>query len=137
MNSLADCPHTLDLSRLRVLETKAREYNSQAKASSDEMLSLHNKLNQAERIAKNWKDRLSHSRRSGSQTPNHDDSAHPLDTVSIKEGLSKAEARVAEIEALIKAEDRRLNDLSAKSSSALTLLERCKTAMQESSEVTA
>lgn len=137
MNSLADCPHTLDLSRLRVLEAKAREYNSQAKASHDEMSSLHKKLNQAERIAKSWKERLSHGRRSGSETPNHADSPHPTDNVSIKEGLRKAEAHVAEIEALIEAEERRMNDLSAKSSNALTLVDRCRKAMQEASEVTA
>lgn len=136
-DSLINCPHTLDQGRLHKLEALARQATVSTRASSDHLQALYGQQRDAEKHVKNWRDRLTHFARHGSEAENFDDAPAPVSASAIKQGLANAEAKAAEIDALIKEEMKRGEQLSQKSSDALRLVDRCKRAMAELSEESA
>ena len=116
MQDSLTCPHTLDLSRMQVLEQKVRDMNAQNQALFARHQELRKNLQNANERLKSCDSQLDYAMR-------HESASH-VSELRRKVDLVKAE--VADVEKQIKKNQDMQNSTSEKFNAAVRLRDRCK-----------
>lgn len=131
INRLAVAPHSLDYTRLQVLESQSRSFLAINHGERERVETLHRKQMNLESRRRNLEARLAEVQRSGNQVIHerhvftHDDK-HPLSSASHNEKILEVDAELSEVAAALKEAEGRAAAEFEKFNATEHLIKSCK-----------